>query len=122
MKIIELIRVGDLETYYIANTKFSLKKRCAEFILTSSKKELPDIIMVITYINLFPNNSLFMIPDITTKKLGFLISAVTESELGEAGKIMTKSLYALLSQKERTNHEKETHTFKGSRSELGVAD
>ncbi len=122
MKIIELIKANDVDTYCIANTKFSLKKHCVEFTLTSSKKELPDITMAISYISLFPNSSLFMVSSIDTKKLGFMVSAVADQELSELGKIITKPLYALLSHKGSINYEKETHASKGYMSELGVTD
>ncbi|KKM75198.1 hypothetical protein LCGC14_1392600 [marine sediment metagenome] len=122
MKIIEIIKADDIEEYYITNVKFLPKKHSIEFTLTSSKKELPDITMVISYISLFPNSSLFMVSSIDTKKLGFMVSAVADQELSEIGKTMTKSLYALLSHKGSINYEKETHAFKGYRSELGVTD
>ncbi|KKN17039.1 hypothetical protein LCGC14_0969880 [marine sediment metagenome] len=124
MKKIELIiiRANDIEKYYIADIKFSLKTRNAKFTLASSDKKMPDITMVITYINLVPNNNLFMVMDIDTEKLGFMVSAVAEADLGNVGKIITKSLYFLFSQKRGANYEKETRMFKGYRSELGVTD
>ncbi len=122
MKIIEIIRADDLKKYYIASIKFSLKKRSVEFILASSDEKMPDITMVTTYINMVPNNNLFIVSDINTKKLGFMVSAIVEQELGTVGKTITESLYFSLSQKGKNNNEKESHVFKGYRSELGVTD
>ncbi len=121
MKKVELIiiKADNIDKYYIANIQFLPKKRGIKFILASNDKNLPELTMFIKYINLPPNQNLFMIAEVGTKKLGFLVSAVTEAELGNIGKAITKSLYDLLLQKGSIDREKETHTFAGYRSELG---
>ena len=124
MKKVELIiiKANDIDKYYIANIQILPKKHSIKFILASNDKNLPELTMFIKYINLFPNQNLFMIAEVDTKKLGFLVSAVTESELGNIGKVITKSLYDLLLQKGSIDYEKKAHTFAGYRSELGVTD
>ena len=124
MKKVELIliKATDIEKYYVADVKFLPKKRSIKFTLASTDENLPELLMFVNYITLFPNNGLFMIAEVDTKNLGFLVSAVADQELGNIGKIITKSLYALLMQKGGLNHEKETRVFKGYKSELGITD
>jgi hypothetical protein len=90
--MIKLIKDDGLGGYYIDNIKFLPGKCEVKFELINIDKNMPGILMDISYTELLSKDNLFINTKAEAVDDNFLVTAVAEYDLSKVGELITRSL------------------------------